>query len=289
VVVVPHHIWATIGILVLLLAAGFVNRGGTLKGAEYPAADSVQGADGAFARLPGAPAFPPRHPVFDAEGAADRASEAHTVAARPSVAAPGVLRPVIAVSIEQRRLWLYDGGDIVHSAPVAVGTGNHLKHGARSWHFATPRGRRVVLGKEEARVWVPPDWHYVELAQEHGFRLSHLSRGKPVALSGGRRLSVRGDRIVLRQANGQSEVLPGDEEVIFDGTLYIPPFGTLNRRIPGELGAFALDIGDGYLIHGTPDTTSIGRAASHGCIRLLDDDIRKLFEHVPVGTPVWIH
>jgi len=52
---------------------------------------------------------------------------------------------------------------------------------------------------------------------------------------------------------------------------------------------FALDLGDGYMIHGTPDEKSIGRAITHGCARLGDDDIKWLYEFIPDGTPVFIY
>jgi lipoprotein-anchoring transpeptidase ErfK/SrfK len=38
--------------------------------------------------------------------------------------------------------------------------------------------------------------------------------------------------------------------------------------------------------HGTPNVASIGRAASHGCVRMRNEDIVKLYEHVKVGTLV---
>ena len=41
-------------------------------------------------------------------------------------------------------------------------------------------------------------------------------------------------------------------------------------------------------IHGTPDASSIGYSASHGCIRMLIPQVEWLFEHVEVGTPVFI-
>ena len=41
-------------------------------------------------------------------------------------------------------------------------------------------------------------------------------------------------------------------------------------------------------IHGTPDPASIGYSASHGCIRMLIPDAEWLFEHVDIGTPVFI-
>ena len=82
--------------------------------------------------------------------------------------------------------------------------------------------------------------------------------------------------------------LPVSEHIIFDRTLFIPPFGTLNRQLRGELGAYALDLGDGYMMHGTADPSSIGSDRTHGCIRLADADLLWLFTYVPVGVPVII-
>jgi lipoprotein-anchoring transpeptidase ErfK/SrfK len=44
----------------------------------------------------------------------------------------------------------------------------------------------------------------------------------------------------------------------------------------------------GVGIHGTPDDTSIGYSASHGCIRMHIPDAEWLFYHVKLGTPVVI-
>ncbi|MBD2460844.1 L,D-transpeptidase [Oscillatoria sp. FACHB-1407] len=46
---------------------------------------------------------------------------------------------------------------------------------------------------------------------------------------------------------------------------------------------------DGYNwvgMHGTPNPESVGRAVSHGCVRLYNHDIQELFAIVEVGTPV---
>lgn len=45
----------------------------------------------------------------------------------------------------------------------------------------------------------------------------------------------------------------------------------------------------GYGIHGTNAPKSVGRAASHGCIRLRNSDIERLFSMVRVGDRVEIH
>jgi lipoprotein-anchoring transpeptidase ErfK/SrfK len=44
----------------------------------------------------------------------------------------------------------------------------------------------------------------------------------------------------------------------------------------------------GVGIHGTPDSASIGYSLSHGCVRMLIPQAEWLFEHVIVGTPVYI-
>ena len=41
-------------------------------------------------------------------------------------------------------------------------------------------------------------------------------------------------------------------------------------------------------IHGTPDAASIGYSASHGCVRMRIPDAEWLFQHVEIGTPVFI-
>ncbi len=41
-------------------------------------------------------------------------------------------------------------------------------------------------------------------------------------------------------------------------------------------------------IHGTNDPGSIGRAVSHGCVRLGADALERVFEKVQIGTPVEI-
>jgi lipoprotein-anchoring transpeptidase ErfK/SrfK len=46
------------------------------------------------------------------------------------------------------------------------------------------------------------------------------------------------------------------------------------------------DVGDG--IHGTDEPSSVGSAASHGCIRMLVPDVIQLYSLTPLGTPVYV-
>src|SRR4051812_1928422 len=49
------------------------------------------------------------------------------------------------------------------------------------------------------------------------------------------------------------------------------------------LGIFA-----GAGIHGTDAESSIGTAASHGCVRMRIPDVKELYDQVPVGAPIYI-
>ena len=69
----------------------------------------------------------------------------------------------------------------------------------------------------------------------------------------------------------------------------IPPPGDPLRRVEGELGAYVLSLGNGYLIHGTKYEKFLGTAVSHGCVRLGAEDLKKLYETAPVETRVYIY
>ena len=49
-----------------------------------------------------------------------------------------------------------------------------------------------------------------------------------------------------------------------------------------------MGIYDGVGVHGTSDDSSIGSAASHGCIRMHIPDVEELYDEVPVGAPIYI-
>ncbi len=63
----------------------------------------------------------------------------------------------------------------------------------------------------------------------------------------------------------------------------VNPGGILGTRWMG------LSIPNGsYGIHGTSKPSSIGTYASHGCIRMYNHDVEKIFPLVSIGTPVII-
>jgi len=194
----------------------------------------------------------------------------------------------VVVSIDQHLLWVVEGTDTLHTAAVNVGMGRLLEYGGRRWTFATPRGVRTIISKTAAPKWRPPDWAYAEVAREYHLRLAHMPERGAVTLHDGRKLVVRDSVAGLMLPDGFAP-LPVDEHIVFDSTLYVPPLGTRNREIDGELGNYRLDLGNGYLLHGTASGTARRAATTHGCVRLSDDDLQWLYDFVPVGTKVYIY
>ena len=213
-----------------------------------------------------------------------------TLSAAPELSATA---PYIVVSIAENRLWYKKGDSVLFTTQVATGSGKSLEHegGGDHWKFETPRGRLVVQRKDTAPAWIPPDWHFVEMAQKRGLGLVRLQRGQSISLGDGTSITIDGENVVKKYADGHEvpfEVKEG-HEITAGGNVVVPPIGTNQRKYLGVLGTHRLEMGDGYGIHGTDDPASIGRAASHGCVRLRNEDIAKLYDMVPVGTAVYIY
>jgi hypothetical protein len=219
---------------------------------------------------------------------APAAAAGAATAAQQSYEDPG--RRII-VSLQQRRLWLVEGGDTVFSAPVAIGKGTVFRFAGRTYRFTTPTGERVIQAKHEDPSWIPPDWHYYEKAVYRGLEPVHLGDNDVFDLSDGTYIEVRDKRVGRVNRWGNWFPFTPGSEIIFDGMIFIPPLGSPQRVIPDALGPVKLALGDGYLIHGTHiyNQQSIGNAVSHGCIRMHNEDVVYLSSMVKVGTPVTIY
>ena len=84
------------------------------------------------------------------------------------------------------------------------------------------------------------------------------------------------------------------------------PTNNMIRRSPGKYARFAKGVPGGlsnplgaralylyrngrdtmYRIHGTNQPSSIGKAVSNGCIRMLNEHVKDLYERVPMGSQV---
>ncbi len=96
-----------------------------------------------------------------------------------------------------------------------------------------------------------------------------------------------GVRKVQRKATNPVWTKP-DWAYIEEG-LPIPSPRDPSRVETGTLGAYKLEIGDGFMIHGTIYKRRMGMSVTHGCIRLLDDDLEAVYKTMEVGSKVYIY
>lgn len=122
----------------------------------------------------------------------------------------------LEISLSKRRLSVFQGEELLHRYPVAVGRSG----------WETPVGKFKVLQKIHK-----PDWK--------------------------------------NPFNG--DIIPGGD-----------PENPLGHYWIG----FWSDGKNAIGLHGTPNPKSVGRAASHGCVRMYNKDIEELFPQVKSGTPV---
>ncbi|HUF50191.1 MAG TPA: L,D-transpeptidase [Longimicrobiales bacterium] len=197
----------------------------------------------------------------------------------------------IMVSTAERRLRLLIGSDTVLDVPVAVGMGEDFEFEGRRFRFETPTGRRTVLSKSENPIWTVPDWHYMEKAANRGLKLVKLKEGDRVELADGTFIVVKERQVGRINQFGNFWPFTPGTEIMFDDRIFMPPMNSEQRRVPEALGPYKLELGDGYLIHGTNpyNEDSVGQAVSHGCVRMANEDLDRLYWLVEPRTPVFIY
>lgn len=66
------------------------------------------------------------------------------------------------------------------------------------------------------------------------------------------------------------------------------PKDRASRAVADVLGDYAIAFGDGYFIHGTLYTRMLGSSVTHGCVRVDDESLKKIYQAAEPGTPIWI-
>lgn len=216
----------------------------------------------------------------------------------------------IVVSTAENRVYVRREGKEVFRAVCSTGKGTTLVEDGKTMKFSTPTGRFRIVSKEENPVWVPPEWHFVEEARKKRKKLVHLTPGAGIDVgtgnpvdrkSGGvwsllrgsekpgRVLAVKNNTVVEIQPDGTERELPGGQVIETGNAIVVPPYGSPQRKFEKVLGSHRLNIGSGYALHGTLAVDQLGRSVSHGCVRLGDADIRKLYDMSKVGDQVIIY
>jgi L,D-transpeptidase ErfK/SrfK len=128
------------------------------------------------------------------------------------------------------------------------------------------------------------------------FRDRQLVQKSPAAV-GSEKVLVHGDDVwAFHTPEGHLKVLAKIVDPVWhkpdwafiEAGQRVPPSDSPKRDVRGHLGKYALSLGDGILIHGTDEPSSIGKAVSHGCIRLPAEMLSTVYHSVKVGTDVYI-
>jgi L,D-transpeptidase YbiS len=154
----------------------------------------------------------------------------------------------IRISLTEQRLDLLRGGSLWKSYAVSTS-----KNGAgeRRGSYMTPRGRHVIRAK--------------------------IGAGAPLgAVFRGRRPTGE------IYSEGLARAQPGSDWIL-TRILWLSGLEVGKNRL-GDVDTMRRYI----YIHGTPDSTALGRPGSIGCVRMANSAIVELFDLVPAGTPVEI-
>jgi L,D-transpeptidase YbiS len=148
-----------------------------------------------------------------------------------------------------------------------------------------PRGVYIVIDQTQNRLYLKRD--------EETLLQAVCSTGSGMVLreSGGKKREW-----VFDSPRGRFEVLSMSKNPVwrkpdwaFVEESQPIPRNPADRLDYGSLGEYALYFGDGFMIHGTLYERLLGRAVSHGCIRVGRDDLRKVWANARLGTQIYIY
>ncbi len=149
---------------------------------------------------------------------------------------------------------------------------------------AAPRGRYIVIDRTNNRL---------SLMEDGQARIEAVCS----AGSGTTLVDARGNRSwTFDTPQGEFKVISKTRDPVWrkPDWAFVEEGEPLPKR-PGDrieygtLGEYALHFGNGYMIHGTLYERLLGRSVTHGCIRLGREDLQRLFDSAPVGTPILIY
>jgi len=146
-----------------------------------------------------------------------------------------------------------------------------------------PRGVYLVIDTGANRLYMMKDEEVLRdalVSTGSGVRLSDPDKPRSWVFD-----TPRGEFTIHRKVNDPVWTKP-DWAFIEAGEGMPKAFD--ERLEEGVLGDYAMDLGDGYLIHGTLFERALGLHVTHGCVRVGAKDLEAIFKMVGVGTRVYI-
>jgi L,D-transpeptidase ErfK/SrfK len=149
----------------------------------------------------------------------------------------------------------------------------------------SPKGTYIVIDTAKNLLYLRKEDQVVRKA------VVATGNGNVLAEPGGKKRSwtfdtPRGEFAVINKRKEPAWIKP-DWAFIEEGEA-VPK--KLQDRIQEDvLGEYAMGFGNGFFIHGTLYTRLLGRNASHGCVRVGDEDLIAAYEASTVGTKIFIY
>lgn len=144
-------------------------------------------------------------------------------------------------------------------------------------------GRYVVISLEEHRLYL--------MEQERVIWSAVVGTGTGTRLEGaGQKWDFSTPRGMFRvQFKEKNPVWTAPDWAFVERGEPVPPPDSPKRREVGTLGTTALYLEEQIAIHGTNKPELLGQPVSHGCIRMTNEDVRRLYYEIEIGTPVIIY
>jgi L,D-transpeptidase YbiS len=155
--------------------------------------------------------------------------------------------------------------------------------------------RRMLAQQEDGELYVVVDTESNRLS----LRQEHVVLHTAVCGTGSRQFmkAETGTRWYFETPIGSFTVLGKERNPVWirpdwsyvEENMPVPAMDDPDRIVRDVLGKYALLLGHGYKIHGTKWTKLLGTHFTHGCISLADDDLKKVYQSVKIGTKVYIY
>jgi len=164
------------------------------------------------------------------------------------------------------------------------------------------KSNRNILAIEEKLEKLNPVKPYIVVnTTENRFSLRNVngdtirtgvcSTGKnEILIKGTKRIVFKTPKGIFTVRNKQQNRpwIKPDWAFIEDG-LPIPSARSAERIDYSTLGDYALEIGNGYMLHGTLYQRFLGLPVTHGCVRLGDKDLEVIYNTLSKGSKVYIY
>ncbi len=161
--------------------------------------------------------------------------------------------------------------------------------------------RNITIIEDKLNLLKPVKPYIVVNTTENRFSLRTIngdtirtgvcSTGKnELLIAGNKRIIFKTPKGIFTVRNKQQNRpwIKPDWAFIEDG-LPIPSARSAERIDYSTLGDYALEIGNGYMLHGTLYQRFLGLPVTHGCVRLGDKDLEVIYNTLSKGSKVYIY